>query len=369
VSFLIRSPSWLRLIFLWLRILPRPRWRELHPTDPRPSVRWQHSAVYDFANNRMVVFGGKTTIEESFNDVWVLKNTNGLGGTPSWVELTPDGMLPSERHSHSAVYDAANNRMTIFGGHPGLSPFVNDVWVLKNANGLGGTPSWVRLTPMGKSPELREWHSAVYDAANNRMIVFGGMGAHSFNDVWVLKNANGLGGTPAWVELTPTGTAPVAREGHSAVYDAANNRMVVFGGFTAYYKSFFDEVWILTSANGLAGTPGWVRLMPTGSVPDLLRGDHSAVYDAANNRMVVFGGWVTSPERYFNDSWVLTNANGLGGAASWTKLNPSGVAPLKRELHRAVYDAGGNRMVVFGGSVSASVFRIDVWVLMSANGL
>ena len=313
MSFLIRSPSWLRLIFLWLRILPRPRWRELHPTDPRPSVRWQHSAVYDFANNRMVVFGGKTTIEESFNDIWVLKNTNGLGGTPSWVGLTPDGMLPSERHSHSAVYDAANNRMTIFGGHPGLSPFVNDVWVLKNANGLGGTPSWVRLTPMGKSPELREWHSAVYDAANNRM--------------------------------------------------------VVFGGFTAYYKSFFDEVWILTSANGLAGTPGWVRLMPTGSVPDLLRGDHSAVYDAANNRMVVFGGWVTSPERYFNDSWVLTNANGLGGAASWTKLNPSGVAPLKRELHRAVYDAGGNRMVVFGGSVSASVFRNDVWVLMSANGL
>jgi hypothetical protein len=81
------------------------------------------------------------------------------------------------------------------------------------------TAHWIQLTPVGGPPPTREMNSAVYDSTSNRLIVFGGCvggmfcecsaaPVQVFNDVWVLTNANGLGGTPAWLELTPTGGPP-----------------------------------------------------------------------------------------------------------------------------------------------------------------
>jgi len=71
----------------------------------------------------------------------------------------------------------------------------------------------------------------------------------AYDDVWVLSNANGLGGTPVWSQLHPKGFQPVGRIGHTALYDAANNRMGIFGGFSV--ESTFLSVWVLADANGL----------------------------------------------------------------------------------------------------------------------
>jgi hypothetical protein len=62
------------------------------------------------------------------NDVWVLTNSNGVGGTPTWIQLAPTGVAPNARHLHSATYDANSNRMVVFGGFDGHSA-LNDVWV------------------------------------------------------------------------------------------------------------------------------------------------------------------------------------------------------------------------------------------------
>src|SRR5687767_14987141 len=95
--------------------------------------------------------------------------------------------------------------------------------------------SWTPLTPNGTAPDLRTVHSAVFSPASNRMIVFGGLNGPGtvtthpmFNDVWVLSGADGSNGTPAWTQLLPTGTPPSARGHAAAVHDAANNRMIVF---------------------------------------------------------------------------------------------------------------------------------------------
>ena len=97
--------------------------------------------------------------------------------------------------------------------------------------GQAAAQAWTQLAPSGTAPSARSRHTAVYDAVGNRMIAFGGTDSSSFfNDVWVLSNANGSGGTPAWTQLAPSGTAPPAREAPAAVYDAAGNRMIVFGG-------------------------------------------------------------------------------------------------------------------------------------------
>ena len=127
----------------------------------------------------------------------------------SWTELTPSGTPPAARGATTGVYDPASNRMIIFGGRDASGNNRNDVWVLADADGEGTTPSrWIRLIADGAagSPPARSGHSAVYDSTNNRMIIFGGCSANcapALKDVWALANANGIGGTPAWTQLSP----------------------------------------------------------------------------------------------------------------------------------------------------------------------
>ena len=267
----------------------------------------------------MIVFGGCTGTFDSgcttfFNDVWVLSNANGQGGTPVWTQLSPAGTPPAPRVYHTAVYDAANNRMTIFGGST-LTQSLSDVWVLSNANGLGGTPTWTQLTPSGGPPQGVYAASAVYDAVNNIMIVFGGSNfavTKDTNAVWTLSHANGLGGTPQWTNIVPNGApgSPSKRSNQTAAYDAANNRMIIFGGLNDFSTGFagYNDTWVLDNANGIGGPSVWTRLNPTGTKPGV-RWNHTAVYDAANNLLMVFAGINTEAQFYI--TWVLSHANGL----------------------------------------------------------
>jgi hypothetical protein len=139
----------------------------------------------------------------NFNDVWTLSNANGLGGAPTWTQLSPSGTPPAPRGLATAVYDPGSNTMTIFGGL-----LQNDVWTLSNANGLTGTPTWTELLPAGPLPPGRNPHTAVYEPTSNVMTIFGGItsGGVILGDVWTLSNANGLDGTPTWTQLSPSGT-------------------------------------------------------------------------------------------------------------------------------------------------------------------
>jgi hypothetical protein len=333
------------------------------------------SSVYDPATNTMMVFAGIDWGMEGSdtNAALLYAPANGNG---NWTTLIANGVAgsPPARVYHTAVYDSANNRMIVFGGEilTSSNPF-NDVWVLSNANGQGGTAAWTQLSPSGSPPAARAFHTAVYDAADNRMIIFGGGNlTQSFSDVWVLSNANGLGGTPVWTQLSPGGLLPTGVLASSAVYDPANNIMTVFGGANLASTAYSNGVWTLSHANGLGGTPQWTNIVANGAAGSpAKRAYHTAVYDTASNRMIIFGGQAFSgPSSLsgFNDVWVLTNANGLGGTPVWTRLRPSGLAPGTRFLHTAVYDAINNLMMVFDGENVDAVFYA-VWVLSHANGL
>jgi hypothetical protein len=337
-----------------------------------PFARAGHTAVLDTAKNKMIVFGGSTFSTDAppsthFNDVWFLGSANSTNANESWTVAKTLGTPPNARSLHSAVLDQVNNRMIMFGGSEGFAaPCDNDVWVLSNANGVGGTPTWTQLSPSGTLPTVRFAQVAVYDKTNNVLIVFGGSGCFSgaFNDVWTLSHANGLGGTPVWTQLSPSGTLPAARDLLGAVYDQANNRMIIFGGFDGVM--FYNDVWVLTGANGLAGTPSWQQLSTSGG-PPAAREAPTATYDSATNRMTIFGGYSTAPD---NDVWVLTNANGTGGTPTWNLIAPTGVAPLGRYSHSAVYDPGTKRMIIFGGSTTGAGSATDnVAVFSHGNGL
>jgi hypothetical protein len=204
----------------------------------------------------MTVFGGYNDTQ-SFADVWVLSNANGLGGTPAWTKLSTSGGTPNGVGNGTAVYDPVNNIMIVFGGVNFASTAgTNAVWALSHANGLGGAPHWTNIVANGAtgSPSKRLVHTAVYDVANNRMIIFGGSAFTTtafpgYNDAWVLANANGLAGTPVWTNLNPTGIKPAVRYDHAAAYDAVNNVMIVFSGVNL--DAQFYITWVLSHANGL----------------------------------------------------------------------------------------------------------------------
>jgi hypothetical protein len=228
-----------------------PRWSRLAPLPgAAPSPRQNHQAVYDPGSNRMIVVGGLSNNGASLvllNDVWVLTNANGVGPPPRWLQLAPlPGAAPSPRHAFAAAYDQKNNRLSIFGGCvDAVFDCDNllastDLWVLSNANGTGWTvPSW-QVFHFQLSPPARALYAVSgYDPATNQLYVMGGrIGSGPANTfgmfspfTWVLRHANGLGGTPYWTMLTP-GASPAPR-GQSVppnLFDPKVGRLIVFGG-------------------------------------------------------------------------------------------------------------------------------------------
>jgi hypothetical protein len=65
----------------------------------------------------------------------------------------------------------------------------------------GMSQTWTQLSPL--NPPLPGVGPVAYDPATNRMMVFGGdtNGCCDTNEVWVLTNANGLGGPPSGYSL------------------------------------------------------------------------------------------------------------------------------------------------------------------------
>jgi hypothetical protein len=342
-----------------------------------PAPRLGHSAVLDTAKDKMIVFGGYTFDPDSpsaahFNDLWYLGSAFINGSALSWTEAKTAGTAPSPRGGHSAVLDSVNNRMIIFGGAGGFAdPVYNDVWVLENANGVGGTPTWVELSPTGTLPPARFNHSAFYNPNSNRMIVFGGLSdAGDYDDVWVLENANGLGGTPNWINFQAQDVSgPVPRDSFAAVYDVTNNIMMVFGGENSFSNTRYSDTWILYDADATPstlcnGVGCWAGPLNTNSFPPpSARFGHTGFFDPKSNTMHIFGGYDGNIE---NDNWVLTEANALSGV--WIKVTPTGIPPLPRFDHTAVYDSSNHRMVIFGGEITTlGVLTDTVAVLSNAN--
>jgi hypothetical protein len=356
-----------------------PQWIEIFPSGTPPIPRVLPQFAYDAVNDRLVFFSGSLqgTSEPHPPDVWVLENATDIGGAAAWLNTIPTTASPPPfgRHNGTMVYDPNSNRANLHGAcgpFQHCSPGLKDTWVLTNANGIGGASGWIQLpdAPNDSFDGLgRISHSSVYDPGSNRMIVFAGHRAFTGTDqnlVWILENANGIG-VPAWVELFPSGTPPTPRASHGAAYDPGTNRMIVFGGQKVNVGPQFNDVWVLTNANGLGGTPQWVQLNPIGSAPPPRR-DHVVAYNPATNRLIVFGGFDDATSTYYNDVWVLTEANGTGGVPEWIQQAPSGGPPAVRIGAMAAYSSASNRLVVAMGGNASNPFLPDVWVLTDADG-
>ncbi len=359
-------------------------WIQLQPTGTPPPGRINNTAVYDPASERLIVFGGfnSPVCCPTSNDVWVLTRANGIGGTRQWINLLPNGApgSPPPLAAASAVYDGRTNRMIVFGGQDGtLGISSAQVWILRNANGIGGTPSWYRVPfAAGPAPVPRQNHQAVYDPVTNRMIVFGGLssmgaGPVLLNDLWVLTNANGAQAQPPqWIPLTASGIAPSPRHAFAVAYDRPGNRLTIFGGcvdaaFACDNSVASTDLWVLSGANGtgmfgIAATPAWTKLQYFGAAPISHAQYAVSGYDPLTNRLFVFGGRIGSTPpfgAFTNFTWMLSNANGVGGTPTWTMLALQNLpSPRGQSVPPNLFDPVSGRLIVFGGPGVN-----DAWIL------
>ncbi len=273
----------------------------------------------------------------------------------TWSRLSPASSPPARRE-YAGVYDAVNQRYLLFAGFTNVPSYtlLNEIWVLS----LLPTPTWTQISIADPVPGERHSPQYGYDPVRNRVLVFGGYGSHHpgdpweyLNDVWQLD----LNRTPTWTELFPSGTAPVGRLAGAAVYDPLRQRFVGFGGT----RGLPVDTWELD----LSGDPAWDSMPTIGTSPPGSYG-MTSIYDVVRDRMITFGG-STSDDYYgvHNDTWDL---NLHGETPTWHQLSPAGPLPSARRSGTSIYDPLRDRMVIFGGWDSGDLVRdflSDTWAL------
>ncbi len=121
---------------------------------------------------------------------------------------------PQPRINHSMAYDAARQRVVVFGGVDGNGSSLGDTWVWDGSY-------WTQVAETG--PSAREGHSTAYDAVHQEIVLFGGNdGATQFADTWTWDGVS-------WTQVAETG--PAARTDHAAAYDEGRNVVTLFGGW------------------------------------------------------------------------------------------------------------------------------------------
>src|SRR5947207_2061459 len=111
---------------------------------------------------KLSVLNGHFTVTRPGSAYTVLGWLRQVTRIPKWSHHTPAGVGPlAGGGSQSTAYDPGTDRLIVFGGFDSLSnPCCiesDDTWILLNASGAGGTPTWHHLTPatLKGSPKAR----------------------------------------------------------------------------------------------------------------------------------------------------------------------------------------------------------------------
>ena len=135
-------------------------WTQDSPADS-PSARCFFTMAYDPSDFKVVLFGG-------LNATGVLDHTF-VWDDANWTQENP-AHSPPKRFLPSMAYDAADGKVVLFGGvsstSHNLDATLSDTWVWNGTD-------WTQEHP-AKSPSARALPSMAYDAADGKVVLFGG---------------------------------------------------------------------------------------------------------------------------------------------------------------------------------------------------
>ncbi|KAM8713604.1 hypothetical protein ACLKA7_013856 [Drosophila subpalustris] len=204
---------------------------------PMPIIagRFAHSAVRQ--GNSMYVFGGGSSSDTTFNDLWRFDMTH-----MRWTRPLATGTYPSPKGSASMV--AWQDRLVLFGGwrYPSLHPPYQPWCLFDELHYYDlAKDRWLARNSLPCPPPMAGHSATVH---GNRMIVFGGYQIKddvnvNSNDTWVLD----LVEQRWWQPLFVGNTRPAPRYGQIQV-ELDKHHLLVVGGCGGANRVYTDA-WLL----------------------------------------------------------------------------------------------------------------------------
>jgi hypothetical protein len=227
------------------------RFKEVEVSGDVPAARARGMAVYDSDSDQMVLFGGRARDRAqgtytNFNDTWLLDL-----GTLEWRQLNTGRNGPSARSNPAGGYNPSTGEMIVFGGNESVSGLSfaprNDTWALDVE-----TAEWRRLITTGDRPSARLFHAAAVDPVSNRLFVFGGGDANAWEGPFLGDLYQLDMDTLEWTPLNGGGAgAPAGRIWSTITYDAANDRVLLFGGHDDGAVGNNNDTWSFDLQSGV----------------------------------------------------------------------------------------------------------------------
>ena len=302
--------------------------------DTAPSGRVDGTIAYDPASRQVYLFGGQAS--DFQNDLWVYSMEQ-----KRWSQVSVSGTLPPARWGHTLLWDAKRNRLVMFGGQS--RSLFSDVWAFDVARG-----SWSQLARDDAGPSRRYSHSAILEPGRDRMVISHGFtNSGRFDDTWAFDLANNT-----WRNLTPSGTKPLRRCLHHAVYDAERSQMLLFGGCASGFGPCpLGDLWAFD-----LNTNVWTER--TGQVKPAPRTHYGMVFDDSRSQLVIFGGQGNGA---LNDTWEY-DAN----RREWRESTLQGAPPSGRSRHESTFGSDQKTAFFFGGTTDSGGRTNELWMMGAA---
>jgi N-acetylneuraminic acid mutarotase len=298
-----------------------------------PPARWDHTLSADSVTGNLLLFGGRDDAGAPLGDTWVFTIEEN-----AWTPV--EGPAPSPRFGHAIAVNPEGRALYLFGGQANGDTFFNDVWRFDL-----DSRSWEEVATSDTSPSPRYGTSAVLDGNGHLLVSHGFTFEGRFDDTWSLDLATGT-----WSDISPApGERPLKRCLHEAVWDAGQNRMLLYGGCSSGFGPCPQgDLWAFDPATRI-----WIDLTPATS--PAARSNPALVRDEADGAIWLIDGLTEAG--YTADLWALDL---MGDEPVWIETVQGSAAPEPRASHDATALAGD--IYLFGGYGNAGPLA-DFWVL------
>jgi hypothetical protein len=305
-------------------------WARLELDGSAPAAREDHTWTVGEDGRTAYLFGGRDggTV---FDDLWAFDTA-----TERWARVTVGGDAPAPRFGHEAAW-APGFGLVIWAGQSGPT-FHDDLWLFDP-----GISAW-RVLPAGGQVPVARYGSCSGIGPDRRLWI-----SHGFTeDGTRFADTRGYDfETSTWSDQAPAGDGPFERCLH-ACWWTSDGRLALYGGQTTGVPALGD-LWFLTP--GALGAPmnEWREAGDQDAAARQL-----AAVARRGSQTVVFGGRGLDGDP-LADTWLLPDGDDR------LIRTPTGDAPRARSGGAMVYDAASDRILLFGGIRSAALD--DLWAL------